>query len=592
MSAQQPSPTHDADVVISDLSIRFPGKATPALDKVSLTVPAGRRVGVVGESGAGKTLLSLAIMGLTPPSAQLEASQLTVGNIDLLSLSPSQAQRIRGALLGMVFQNPSTAFNPVRSVGFQITRTLKRHQSMGSEEAHQRAIEALAAVGLPAPAERFNAYPHQLSGGQLQRAMIAMSLINDPSLLIADEPTTALDATIQAQILELLDSRLESRSLILITHDLAVAAQLCDEVLVLKDGLMVEQGSMQQVLNQPQDPYTRALVEATPQLGDRRRDAGAAPTAKPLLTTRGLRVEFASSAGSVQALRGVDLALSREETVAVVGESGSGKSTLALALMGVLEPAEGQVQFRGETLSRTNLNLLRSKVQMILQDPYSTLDPRWRVDRIIGEPLVAYEIGDARSRVKRIKELLEAVDLPANFASRRPHQLSGGQRQRVAIARALALEPDLLVADEPVSALDMSVQAQIVALLKSIQERQGVGLMIISHDLPLVRQIADRIVVFYLGRVVEMGPTAQVIEQPLHPYTDALRAAVPAMGERRGGEKLRVKGDPPSPINPPSGCAFHPRCPRAQARCSTETPDLEQIESRNVSCFYPLNTNQ
>jgi peptide/nickel transport system ATP-binding protein len=582
--------THNAEVVIADLSIRFPGKSSPALDKVSLTVPAGSRVGVVGESGAGKTLLSLAIMGLTPPSAQLEASQLTVGNTDLLSLTPPEAQRIRGALLGMVFQNPSTAFNPVRSVGFQITRTLRRHQAVGTKEAHERAIEALAAVGLPAPEERFHAYPHQLSGGQLQRAMIAMSLINDPSLLIADEPTTALDATIQAQILELLDSRLESRSLILITHDLAVAAQLCDEVLVLKDGRMVEQGPMQRVLHQPEDPYTRALVQATPQLSDQRQDEAATPTVKPLLTTRGLRVEFASSAGSVKALRGVDLEFGREETVAVVGESGSGKSTLALALMGVLEPAGGQVQFSGESLSKTNINRLRKKVQMILQDPYSTLDPRWRVDRIIAEPLTAYGIGDANSRGARVKELLAAVDLPANFASRRPHQLSGGQRQRVAIARALALEPDLLVADEPVSALDMSVQAQIVALLKSIQERQGVGLMIISHDLPLVRQIADRIVVFYLGRVVEMGPTAQVIEQPLHPYTDALRAAVPAMGERRGGEKLRVKGDPPSPINPPSGCAFHPRCSRAQARCGADTPQLEQMGSSSVSCFYPLNT--
>ncbi len=591
MNASQPAPSPNAKVVITDLTIRFPGKAIPAVDQVSLTVPGGARVGVVGESGAGKTLLSLAIMGLTPPSAQLEASRLTVGDTDLLALTPAEAQRIRGALLGMVFQNPSTAFNPVRSVGFQITRTLRRHQSLTAGEAHQRAIEALAAVGLPAPEERFHAYPHQLSGGQLQRAMIAMSLINDPSLLIADEPTTALDATIQAQILDLLDSRLENRSLVLITHDLAVAAQLCDEVLVLKNGRMVEQGPMREVLKHPQDPYTQALVEATPQLSDRRRAATPAPKIQPLLETRDLCVEFASRAGSVKALRGVDLEFGREETVAVVGESGSGKSTLALALMGVLPPAAGQVLFRGEPLTKANLNSLRSQVQMILQDPYSTLDPRWRVDRIIAEPLQAYEIGDAGSRAKRVEALLAAVDLPPDFGSRKPHQLSGGQRQRVAIARALALEPDLLVADEPVSALDMSVQAQIVALLKAIQERQGVGLMIISHDLPLVRQIADRVVVFYLGRVVEMGPTAEVIEQPLHPYTDALRAAVPAMGERRAGEKLRVKGDPPSPINPPSGCAFHPRCPKAQPRCGAETPLLETVNQRTVSCFYPLNTS-
>lgn len=591
MSAQLNKPNRLAEVVVEGLTVRFPGKASPALDNVSLILKPGERLGVVGESGAGKTLLSLAIMGLTPATATVDARRLTIGDTDLLKLSRRRAQAIRGSLMGMVFQNPSTAFNPVRSVGSQLSRTLRRHQTLSPELAQQRAIEALTTVGLPTPAERFHAYPHQFSGGQLQRAMIAMSLINDPALLIADEPTTALDATIQAQILDLLANRLGDRSLLLITHDLAVAAQLCEQVLVLKDGRMVEQGPLQRVLDNPQDPYTQALVRAAPQLTDTPQAPTPVTSEKPLLAVHDLKVEFPSSAGPVKALRGVNLSLSRGETVAVVGESGSGKSTLALALLGVLAPAGGEVRFQGERLSKANSRELRRKVQMVLQDPYSTLDPRWRVDRIIAEPLQAYGIGDKAARGARVKALLKAVDLPANFATRKPQQLSGGQRQRVAIARALALQPDLLVADEPVSALDMSVQAQIVALLQSIQETQGIGLMIVSHDLPLVRQIADRVVVFYLGRIVETGPASLVIDQPLHPYTDGLRASVPHLHPGDAPRRLVVSGDPPSPVNPPSGCAFHPRCPRAQSRCSAEMPPITQLGERTYSCFYPMKDN-
>ena len=582
-------PERAVEVIVEDLTIRFPGKASPALDGLSVHLKPGERLGVVGESGAGKTLLSLAIMGLTPPTAQLTANRLTLGDTDLLSLTPKRAQALRGALMGMVFQNPSTAFNPVRSVGYQISRTLRRHQEIAAGDAQEKAIEALAAVGLPTPADRYHAYPHQLSGGQLQRAMIAMSLINDPALLIADEPTTALDATIQAQILELLASRLGDRSLLLITHDLAVAAQLCNRVLVLKDGHMVEEGPLRTVLDTPKADYTQALVRAAPRLSDTPRQPAAAPSEDlPLLAAQDLKVEFPSSAGPIQALRGVDLALGRGETVAVVGESGSGKSTFALALLGVLRPAGGSVRFKGEPITDANRRHLRRQVQMVLQDPYSTLDPRWSVQKIISEPLNAYRVGSPAERVERVEALLTAVDLPANFLTRKPQQLSGGQRQRVAIARALALEPDLLLADEPVSALDMSVQAQIVNLLKSIQTSQGIGLMIVSHDLPLVRQIADRVVVFYLGRIVEAGPAGDVIDGPRHPYTHGLRSSVPDLNPGGAAHRLVVGGDPPSPVNPPSGCAFHPRCPQAKPRCSAETPPLTTTDERDFACFYPF----
>ena len=377
----------------------------------------------------------------------------------------------------------------------------------------------------------------------------------------------------------------------MITHDLAVAAQLCDRLVVLRDGQIVEAGPTREVLARPQHAYTRALVDAAPRLGSRRGNGASNREPQRLLTVSDLRVTFPSPAGPVQAVRGVELQVDRGQTVALVGESGSGKSTIALALMGAVQRATGQVSFAGEPINDdpVSLRAFRRRAQLILQDPYGTLDPRWSVERIITEPLVAYGLEDKTGRQRKARELIAAVELEDGLLGRRPGQLSGGQRQRVAIARALAMEPELLLADEPVSALDMSVQAQIVQLLLAIQRERNLAMLLISHDLALVQEIAGQVVVLYLGQVMESGPAAEVIAAPRHPYTDALRAAVPTLDESSGQARLLLEGEPPSPVDPPSGCPFSSRCPKVQDRCRSEPPALQgAANGRQIACFYPI----
>ncbi len=577
-----------------NLVIEFSGPegTSRVVDDISFVLRRGETLGVVGESGSGKTMLSLALMALVPRPGQVRATRLELLGRDVSDLDESAWCGIRGREIGMVFQNPMTGFNPVRTIGRQLSQSLQRHQGIAFDDARERVIVALRDVGIPSPEQRFEAYPHEMSGGQLQRAMIALAMLNHPAVLLADEPTTALDATVQAQILELMRTRVENCGLILVTHDLGVAAQICDRVMVMRHGRVVEAGDCREVLRDPQHEYTRALLEAAPRFrAERLHAARARPHEPALLQGRGLRVSFPVGRRELHAVDEVDLDVWAGETVALVGESGSGKSSTALALMGVHTLRAGRLEFAGDDVTRVSgerQKRLRRDVQMVLQNPYGSLDPRWSVRRILMEPLNAHGVGTRSSREARVRELMRQVQLPEEALDRLPSQFSGGQRQRISIARALALSPRVLIADEPVSALDVSIQAQIIRLLMDIQAETGVAYLIISHDLALVHEIADRVVVLYLGRVVEQGSAAAVISAPQHPYTAALISAVPVVDDDGSRTRVVLGGDPPSAIDPPSGCPFHPRCPIAQSRCREERPPLrETAAGGKVACFYP-----
>lgn len=586
--------TRQQVIGVEDLVIEFPGEDGPTrvVDGVSLTLHRGETLGVVGESGSGKTMLSLALMALVPKPGRVRSNRMELLGKDARALDESQWCRIRGRDVGMIFQNPMTGFNPVRTIGRQISQSLQRHAGLGFGEARERVIAALRDVGIPSPEQRFNAYPHEMSGGQLQRAMIALAMINRPAVLLADEPTTALDATVQAQILELMRARVEDCGLVLVTHDLGVAAQICDRVMVVRHGRIVEAGDCAEVLRAPKHEYTRALLEAAPRFTRRRlMQAPRVASTPPLLEGRNLRVSFPVGKRQLHAVDGVDLDIWPGETVALVGESGSGKSTTALGLMGVHPLQGGDLRFGGDDVTHASgerLKRLRRDLQMVLQNPYGSLDPRWTVRRILTEPLHAHDVGSRASREARVRELMDQVQLPVEALDRLPSSFSGGQRQRISIARALALSPRILIADEPVSALDVSIQAQIIRLLLEIQTRTGVAYMIISHDLALVHEIADRVIVLYLGRVVEQGTAQAVISAPQHPYTAALISAVPVVDDDGSRKRIVLGGEPPSPLNPPAGCPFHPRCPIARDRCRVERPPLARTPGGSLAaCFYP-----
>jgi peptide/nickel transport system ATP-binding protein len=537
-------------------------------------------------------MLSLAMMALVPRPGQATAGRLELLGRDVRALDETEWCRIRGRDIGMVFQNPMTGFNPVRTIGRQLSQSLQRHAGLGFAEARERVIDALRDVGIPSPEQRFGAYPHEMSGGQLQRAMIALAMLNRPAVLLADEPTTALDATVQAQILELMRTRVENCGLILVTHDLGVAAQICDRVMVMRHGRVVEAGPCRDVLQDPQHEYTRALLEAAPRFTAQRLHAPPKVSrGAPLLQGRGLRVSFPVGRRKLHAVDEVDLDVWPGETVALVGESGSGKSSTALALMGVHPLDAGELRFAGDDVTRVGgerQKRLRRDMQMVLQNPYGSLDPRWSVRRILTEPLHAHGVGSRASRDTRARELVRQVQLPQEALERLPSQFSGGQRQRISIARSLALSPRVLIADEPVSALDVSIQAQIIRLLMDIQAETGIAYLIISHDLALVHEIADRVVVLYLGRVVEQGTAQAVISAPQHPYTAALISAVPVVDDDGTRQRIVLGGDPPSALDPPAGCPFNTRCPIARDRCRQERPPLRDTTAGGkVACFYP-----
>lgn len=545
---------------VSELEVCIGRGSNPqrVVDCVSFTLSAGETLAVVGESGSGKSLMAKAVAGLLPPLAEA-SGEVWFRKQNLLA---PDAQSPLGTGIGLVFQEPMTALTPVLTVGVQLTEALVFHGLAGRTEAHRRAVEMLDRVGIPSPAARMTQYPHELSGGMRQRVMIAMMMLLEPEVLIADEPTTALDVTVQAQILDLLrDLVAETRiGLMLITHDMGVVAEIADNVLVLRQGSVVESGTTHAIFATPEQLYTRALLAAVPHLeqaADPRPDADDTPSSEPpLVAVRGVCKSYRTSgvlfaqSHQTRALDNVSLEIRPGETLALVGESGSGKSTLGRVIARLVEADSGEVDFAGHALlqlDRSALQAIRPQIQMVFQDPYASLDPRHRVGATITEP-IAIRGGTTRAERRTLAAtLLERVGLEAAMAARYPHEFSGGQRQRIAIARALAAQPKLIIADEPTSALDVSIQAQILALLTSLQQEDGMTMLFISHDLAVVRQIADRVAVMRQGKIVEIGPVETVWSERLHPYTQALISAAPVPDpSRKRGARAPLPGVFPS----------------------------------------------
>jgi peptide/nickel transport system ATP-binding protein len=634
--------------------------ALRVVDGVSFQIAAGETYALVGESGCGKSMTALSLMRLLPDGGRIVSGTVYLGKEDVLALPEHAMRRVRGGGMAMVFQEPMLALNPVIRVGVQITEVLALHRNLAGQAASDAARALLDAVGVPDAARRLDSYPFELSGGLRQRVMIAMALAGQPRLLIADEPTTALDVTIQAQVLEVLRRLRAERQMgmLLITHDLGVVAENADRVGVMYAGELVEEGARDAFFASPQHPYSRMLFDALPRPGDggrlttipgqvprldepmhgcrfaprcpfavsrcrlespawqtlggqrvRCHLAGSLPTrsaaavsvppragapVQPLLQVVGLKVHFPvrrglfqRTVGQVRAVDDVSLSIEAGRTLALVGESGCGKTTVGKALLRLIEPTAGRIALGGETITAGNTAILRRQAQMVFQDPFSSLNPRMRVADILLEGMDALSVGAARDRRDAVASLLGRVGLPDDAGGRYPHAFSGGQRQRIAIARALAVSPRLVICDEPTSALDVSVQAQILNLLKDLQESLGLAYLFITHNLAVVEYLAQDVAVMYLGRIVEQGAAADVLRAPRHPYTQALVSAVPRIGGQGGQGIIRLTGDQPSPLNPPSGCHFHPRCSHASEACRLRYPDQTGLGGRHwVRCHW------
>ena len=517
-----------------------------AVDDVSFSINRGQTFALLGESGSGKSITALSIMRLLPAAARINQGNIFLEDKDLLALPEFAMRDIRGRRIAMIFQEPQTSLNPVLTVGQQIGETLKRHKSLRGVEQRRRSIELLESVGIPEAERRINEYPHQFSGGMKQRIMIAIALAGEPDLLIADEPTTALDVTIQAQVLDLLRQLQKDTgmAILFITHDLAVASEMADDVAVMRYGKIVEQNSRDLFYANPIHPYSRELFDALPSRS--KRDAEAEPvqtrTASDdkdaLLKVRDLKVHFPikkgllkKTVGFVRAVDGISIDLYSGQTFAIVGESGSGKTTFGKGILQLLHASDGSVVFEGQELTQLKGKALRQKrsdIQIVFQDPYSSMNPRMMIADVIAEGMVAQGIGGSKQqRLKRVDELLEQVGLEPAHKNRYPHEFSGGQRQRICIARALAVEPKLIVCDEPTSALDVSVQAQILELLKDLQKNMGLGYLFITHNISVVEYLAHYVAVMYQGKIVEQGTVDEVLTNPQDPYTQKLLSAVP-----------------------------------------------------------------
>jgi len=672
---------------VDDLHTVFRGRAASvgAVDGVSFTIGAGECVGMVGESGCGKSTVGLSIMRLLPANGRIVSGSVELLGRDLAPLSEKQMQRVRGNEVALIPQDPMTSLNPTMTIGRQIAEGVRLHRKVTKEEARTRSLEVLQLVDMPRPEERLGQYAHELSGGLRQRVMIAMALACDPKLLIADEPTTALDVTIQAQILDLIDDLRQrlNMAVLLITHDMGVIAGRADRVVVMYAGKFAEEAETGELFNKMRHPYSEALLASVPKLDqdpsvrllhipglppdlsqtitncrfaprcryvtdqclreepplvdyassgsvphryacfhpvdrlveaatvtittgeDRARAARIRALVKEpeLVRLDGLVKEFPVLAGAVfrrtigkvHAVSDVSLSIKKGETFGLVGESGCGKTTIGRLMVALERPTAGNVFFEGtdvHALKGPESRKSRRDYQMMFQDPYASLDPRMRVGPIIREPLKVQRVGTPEDQRRRVVQLLDEVGLSPTAAERYPHEFSGGQRQRIALARALALEPKLVVADEPVSALDVSIQAQILNLMKDLQARHGVTYVMISHDLSVIRYMADTIGVMYLGKLVEIGSAYDVYAHPAHPYTRGLLDAVPvAEVIPRSQRTVAVRGDLPSAVNPPSGCRFRTRCPRAQDLCAQQEPGLSEFSDGHVAaCHFPLET--
>ncbi|MER8535353.1 ABC transporter ATP-binding protein [Mesorhizobium sp. M1005] len=551
---------------VSGLSVAVRGEEgeRDVVSDLTFGLMRGETLCIAGESGSGKSMTALAIMGLLPqPAARIGSGSIRLGNQDLAALSESGMRRIRGDRIAMIFQEPMTSLNPVLSIGRQLTEAIEAHTSLSRSNSRLRALEALKAVRIPDAERRLEHYPHELSGGMRQRVMIAMALALNPDVLIADEPTTALDVTVQGEVLELLRDlqREHGTSVILITHDMGVVAEMADRVIIMRDGRMIEQGRAADIFNRPQADYTRELLAAVPRIGGGRTAEGrqdAANMPAELVSVSDLHVRFDLHGGffgrvdrRVHAVEGVSFSIAPHETLSLVGESGCGKSTTAKAIAGLV-PFTGSISIGGHdlsALSRKERKAVRRNVQMIFQDPFASLDPRMRVGDLVAEPLLIHGLGDREQRHAQIAALFERVGLSADQMERYPHEFSGGQRQRICIARALALRPKLIIADESVSALDVSVQARVLRLLKELQREFGVAYLFISHDMAVVENISDRVAVMYLGQIVEMGTRDQIFSNPRYPYTKRLIEAVPVPDPgRRRARFARLDSEIPSAV--------------------------------------------
>jgi peptide/nickel transport system ATP-binding protein len=660
---------------VKNLKVQFTTRNTfaTAVDDFSLEIAPGECVGLVGESGCGKTTTGLSIMRLLPGNGHITAGAVVLDGVDLASLSEKEMQTKRGNDVALIPQDPMSSLNPTTKIGKQIGEGLRIHRGASDEEARKRSLEVLEMVDMPRPAERLDQYPFELSGGLRQRVIIAMGLVCSPKLLIADEPTTALDVTIQAQILDIIDNlRKElSMAVLLITHDMGVIAGRTDRVVVMYGGKKAEESPTDELFKSMRHPYTQALLASMPSLEtaskqelvsiagmppdltqvivacrfaprcayatDQCRQEDPALTGSPqhqfacfhpvdgplstVVTTQAAavvadapaRVELARvehmvkefpikaglvrhKVGAVHAVSDVSFSVNEGETFGLVGESGCGKTTIGRMLVGLETLTAGSIYFNDRLVTDRNHKMSREdhvQRQMMFQDPYSSLDPRMNVNDIIGEPLLVQKRGNKEERQTRIYELLDIVGLSRVSANRYPHEFSGGQRQRIGLARALALNPRLIVADEPVSALDVSVQAQILNLMKNLQREQNLSYVFVSHDLAVVYYMADSIAVMYLGKIVEIGDAESVFRHPVHPYTQGLLDAVPIPdpAEARKKRGIQVRGELPSPVNPPSGCRFRTRCPRAEALCAEVEPLLENFGDRHrAACHFPLRT--
>jgi peptide/nickel transport system ATP-binding protein len=653
------------------------GGTVRAVDGVSFEIKQGQTFALLGESGCGKSMTALSTMRLVPePSGRITSGVIRLDGEDLLQLPEVAMRDVRGKRIAMIFQEPMTSLNPVLTVGQQIEETLIRHMGLKGEPAKKRTVELIDAVGIPDPEQRYREYPHQLSGGMKQRVMIAIALAGEPELLIADEPTTALDVTIQAQVLELMQQLQQETgmAILLITHDLGVVSEVADRVAVMYAGQIVEEADRKEFFSNPRHPYSKKLFESLPDMEKRGQQlaviqghvpslateftgcrfadrcesawdlchiqvpvwvamasggvrchlhdpAQDKPTGQTnqtveevkgeettsasiegqgLLSVESLKVHFPIHKGilrrvvnSVKAVDDITLNIPAGHTLALVGESGCGKTTVGKGILQLIRPTAGRVKYGDVDLTELTAKQLRSHrsdIQIIFQDPFSSMNPRMRVTDIIEEGMITQGLGgNAQAREKRVDQLLEQVGLSSDVKHRYPHEFSGGQRQRICIARALAVEPRLIVCDEPTSALDVSVQAQILNLLKDLQDKLGLAYLFITHDLSVVEYLAHEVAVMYLGRIVEQGLVNEVMENALHPYTNALLSAVPTI-EREGKaverKVLRVRGETPSPINPPKGCHFHPRCQQAMPECKVKYPDIRKVtESHRVKCY-------
>ncbi|MBE1284883.1 MAG: dipeptide ABC transporter ATP-binding protein [Rhodobacteraceae bacterium] len=571
---------------IRELRVEFQTKDGPVVgvENVSFEVKPGETVCIVGESGSGKSVSSLSLMRLVEfgggeiAGGQLVFDRRDGGETDLAKADQDLMKHIRGNEIGMIFQEPMTALNPVFTVGRQLTEGLRVHKNMNKAEAETRAIELLRQVRIPEPERRMKQFPHELSGGMRQRVVIAMAMACEPRLLIADEPTTALDVTIQAEILALMDrlKRETGTAVMFITHDMAVVAQMADRVVVMFRGNKVEEGPVTEIFENPQHDYTKALLAAVPKLGEMQGKANPEPmkllgveqgpldpipgTEQPLLKVQGLTTRFPVKGGffrrtiaNVHAVEDVSFTLNKGQTLSLVGESGCGKSSAGRSILRLVEPMAGEIDLDGVDimkLDQTGLRKARLDMQMIFQDPFASLNPKMKLEDQVAEPMRNYDTASGSELTDRVANLFDRVHLPRSFMRRYPHEMSGGQRQRIAIARALALNPKLIIADEAVSALDVSVQAQVLNLMMELQAELGLSFLFISHDMAVVERVSHQVGVMYLGRIVEMGPRARVFENPQHPYTQALMKAVPiADPQKRKSEKDLNFKPIPSPIH-------------------------------------------